>query len=238
VKLTVTDSLGGSATKTVSVTVSAVVDPTVVVARFGTAVSAGWGSADTGGAWTVSDPRITNPIFSVASGVGRITQTAGSTRTATLTSVSATNVSASVNFALDNLPVGGTQRFYLDLRKTSAGAYRIRADVAAGTGEVTLRLAKVVSGTETVLASKVAGTYVAGTKMVISTQLSTDGTKSTFRAKAWPRTGDEPSAWTVSTTDSTAALQGAGAVAVQTYLGGAATTIPVVSVDDLLVDQL
>jgi len=235
VKLTVTDSLGGSATKTVSVTVSAVVDPTVVVARFGTATSAGWGSADTGGAWTVSDR---NAIFSVAGGVGRITQTAGSTRHATLASVSATNVSASVNFALDNLPVGGTQRFYLDLRKTSAGAYRIRADVAAGTGEVTLRLARVVSGTETVLASKVAGTYVAGTKMVISTQLSTDGTKSTFRAKAWPRTDDEPSAWTVSATDSTAALQGAGAVAVQTYLGGGATTIPVVSVDDLLVDQL
>lgn len=235
VKVTVTDSLGGSASKTASVSVSAVVDPTVVVARFGTAVSAGWGSADTGGAWTVSDK---NSIFSVTGGVGRITQTAGSTRIADLKSVSATNVSASVNFALDNLPVGGTQRFYLDLRKTSAGAYRIRADIAAGTGEVTLRLARVVSGSETVIASKVVGNYVAGTKMVISTELSTDGTKTTFRAKAWPRTDDEPTTWAVVATDSTAALQNAGAVAVQTYLGGAATTIPVVSVDDLLVNQL
>lgn len=236
VKLTVTDALGGTASKTVSVSVTAVVDTSVVEARFGTAVSAGWGSADKGGSWTVSDR---NAIFSVSGGAGRITQTAGSTRVAGLNSVSAANVSASVNFSLDKLSVGGTQRFYLDLRKSSAGAYRIRADIAAGTSEVTLRLARVSStGAETVLASKVAGTYVAGTKMVISTELTTDGTRSTFRAKAWPRTDDEPSSWTVSATDTTAALQGDGAVAVQTYLGGGATVIPVVSVDDLLVDLM
>ena len=56
-----------------------------------------------------------------------------------------------------------------------------------------------------------------------------------LRAKVWRTDGAEPSAWSVSATDTTAGLQSAGGIAVQAYLSGSATSAPVtLTISDLL----
>lgn len=60
----------------------------------------------------------------------------------------------------------------------------------------------------------------------------------TIRAKAWAAGASEPSAWTVSSTDSTGALQAPGGIGVLTYLSSSATNAPItLSVDDLVASR-
>ena len=67
---------------------------------FGRTVAAGWGTADTGGPWTVNS----TTKFSVAAGVGRVAANAGSTLNASLAQVSATAIDARASLAVDKLP--------------------------------------------------------------------------------------------------------------------------------------
>ncbi len=50
-----------------------------------------------------------------------------------------------------------------------------------------------------------------------------------MRAKVWPASGTEPPDWLVSATDSTAGLQGPGAIALTSYLSSNATNAPAVA---------
>jgi PKD repeat protein len=240
VKLTVTDSLSATDTKSSTASVFDPADATVVLARFGTAVSAGWGSADKGGTWTLGG--LSSSWFSVADGAGRIKLGKGLEARSSLNSVSVQDLSASASIALTALPEGGPVRFYLDLRRSADGsaAYRVRTDISV-TGQVTQHLVKAVGGTETVLVSKVVSglTYTAGAKLNLSTQLATSGGSTSFKAKVWLRSGDEPTSWTVSTTNSEASLQGPGAFGVKTYTSANlsnATTV-YLSVDDVVVER-
>ncbi|MEP7179666.1 MAG: PKD domain-containing protein, partial [Pseudonocardiales bacterium] len=94
---------------------------------------------------------------------------------------------------------------------------------------VTVRVTRVVGGAETALAGpvKIVGlTYVAG--MVLNVRLQVSGSSpTTVRARAWAASGTEPTTWQVNGTDSTAALQVAGAVGLSGYLSSAATNAPV-----------
>jgi hypothetical protein len=76
-------------------------------------------------------------------------------------------------------------------------------------------------------------TVAPGDKLNVKVQAN--GTSpTTLRAKVWKVGSAEPAAWGATTTDSTAALQGAGGVGFEAYLSGSATNAPqVVSVDDL-----
>ena len=82
VTLTVTDDKGATASVTKQVVVTVTAPPTTVLAAdaFGRTTTGGWGSADTGGAWT---PVSGASSFSVAPGGGRIVLgAAGQTRVA------------------------------------------------------------------------------------------------------------------------------------------------------------
>ena len=60
-----------------------------------------------------------------------------------------------------------------------------------------------------------------------------------MRLRVWRASQSEPSTWNVTTTDSTAALQTAGAIGVNGYLSGSTTALPVVfSFDDLIVSAI
>jgi hypothetical protein len=48
----------------------------------------------------------------------------------------------------------------------------------------------------------------------------------TIRIKAWAASGSEPTGWTVTRTDSEAALQGAGGVGLLAYVSGSVTNPP------------
>ena len=82
VRLTVTDGAGATDSTTASVTV--VGDPSVARDAFGRTVTGGWGSADRGGAWTLSG---TLSRYAVAGGLGTVNLGAGASATARLSSV-------------------------------------------------------------------------------------------------------------------------------------------------------
>ena len=91
------------------------------------------------------------------------------------------------------------------------------------------------STTADVLASPVTvGTVTPGTPIHI--RMQTFGTNpTTIRTKVWLGAASEPTAWTVSATDSYAALQAPEPIGLITYISGAATNTPVViSVTDLV----
>lgn len=235
VTLTVTDSLGGSDTATKTVTA---VDPSSLVvadAGFGTDVASGWGSASKGGSWTTSGSG-----FSVSGGVGRISLAASSTRTASLNAVSEQNVVGAVQVGLDKVPVGGRADVNYDLRKSSNGSYRVKVRFLAD-ASVSVLLTKVVGTTETVITTRTLTgyTFAAGDKLDITFEVNGNGTSTTARAKVWGPGQSEPSSWTVSGTDATAALQGSGAVGLVGYVQSAVTNGPiVVLVDNLKVTRL
>ena len=72
------------------------------------------------------------------------------------------------------------------------------------------------------------GTFAAGD--LIHVRMQTFGTGSTtVRTKVWLGSASEPSAWTVSATDSYAALQAPGSVGLTAYVSGSTTNFPVTS---------
>lgn len=220
VKLTVTDDDGATKVVTDDVTVTA---PTQIAADdFNRTVNNGWGTADTGGAWTVS----TASSFAVASGNANLTTAAGNTRTAFLNGVSARDVDITTSLSYDKAATGGGVYSGVVARRIGTSDYRVV--VATTSTKVQVQLRRTVSGTETTLttATLAGGTLAANSVLNIRFQVSgTNGT--TLQAKVW-RAGDaEPTAWTTSTTDPTAALQAAGGVGVYGYLSSSATAVPV-----------
>lgn len=235
VRLTVTDDDGATATTTSSVTVSAPADPTVLAAdAFGRSVSGGWGSADTGGAWSLVGGSST---FSVAGGTGRATVGKGAWTAPTLGSVRATSVDVTHSAVLGAASTGGGVYVSTLARRVDASNdYHATARVLA-TGEVALSLVRRSGGVDTTLQTVTVPGLTVAPGAAWSVRLQAVGTgPTTLRARAWLTGSAEPSSWQVSTTDSTAALQGPGAVGLSFYLSGSATTAPVtVSVDDLSV---
>ena len=78
--------------------------------------------------------------------------------------------------------------------------------------------------------------YAPGTSIRVRTEV-TGSSPTTIRARAWDPTTAEPTGWLVSATDSTAGMQVAGAIGINSYYSSTATNAPLVlSVDDLLAD--
>ncbi|MGC5224156.1 PKD domain-containing protein [Micromonospora sp. DT81.3] len=230
VTLTVTDSMGAtSAPATRSVTVTA----QAFVARddFERSVASGWGTATVGGAWTTNN----NALFSVSGGVGRMSMSAGQTRSAALSGLSVQNQDARLLLSTDKVADGGGLHFNYQVHKTTAGEYRLKLRISA-TGVVTVSIAKLVGTTETLVANKVLTgyTYTAGGKLQLRLQSTTAGGSTTLNANVWADGSQEPASWFLTATDAQAELQGAGQIGVLSYLSGTATNAPVgVTVDNL-----
>jgi PKD repeat protein len=238
VTLTVTDSAGATNSVTQQVTVT---DPPpgpvdFVVDSFGRTTSNGWGSADTGGAWTTSG---TAANFAVSGGSGAITlPAAGQTRSVWLGSTTRTDTDLRFTLSLDKVPTGSGA--YLDVVGRRVGTnteYRARM-IMQSTGRIIVQLTALRgSATAVALAPAVtlptSVTYGAGTPLLVRMQVTgTDPT--TLRLKVWPASTTEPAAWQTTATDSGAGLQSPGAVGLTAYLSGSVTNAPVVvRMDDL-----
>ncbi len=223
VTLTVTDNDGTVGTSSAVVNIV----PAVFVSDlFNRTVAGGWGSAAVGGAWTVTGGATG---VSVVPGLGKIAlATAGTQRTATLASVSQTDVDLRLSVSLDKAPVGGSTQFSTDVRKVGTTEYRsvIQFNV---NGTVTLSLVRLVAGVATTLKSQVLSglTYAAGMTLNLRYQVVGSGTTA-LQAKVWNSTDPEPAASQVTSSDATAALQGPGAISLVEYVSTAATNAPVV----------
>lgn len=227
VTLTVTDNDGDSDTTTRSVTAAA---PTVIAAdAFNRTVSNGWGPADTGGTWTLGT---TSSNFAVAGGVGTMRVAAGSGPAAYLNSVSARDVDLTTSFSYDKPGTGGGIYTSALVRRIGTSDYRVKVRVTATA--TTLSLVRMVSGTETTLSSETVSGLVVGANDVLNMRLQAEGNGTTnLRAKIWRGGTSEPGSWNLTSSDTTAALQAAGATGMYNYLSGSATNSPItISVAD------
>ena len=239
ITLTVTDDDGATGTSSSTVVVTSGPAPTNFVEdSFGRDTTNGWGSAEIGGAWSTTS---TASAYSVSGGAGRITMNAGAGRYASLNSVTQTASDVRASLSLDKAQTGGgTYLAVVGRRVDGSNDYRVKLRVQAG-GAVTAQLVRVVNGTETVIQSvaTVPGlTWNAGEVLHVRFQVSGTGTTN-LAAKVWKDGTAEPTGWTLSGADQTAALQSAGGVGIWSYLSGSATNAPMtLTVDDLVAGPL
>jgi PKD repeat protein len=227
VTLTVTDNQG--ATNAVTHTVSPVAAPTTLAKdSFNRTVSNGLGTADQGGAWTTIG---TAANLSVSPGAASFHMPAtGAEASAYLPGVSTTGAETDVSLTTDKAGTGGGVYGYVIGRRVSANnQYQGRIKIAGSTVSVSLsRLTG--STTEVAIGSAVnltGLTYTPGLQLRVRLQVY--GTNpTTLKLKVWDASKPEPAAFQLSTTDTTAALQKAGTVALRSYLSGSATNAPVV----------
>jgi PKD repeat protein len=233
VTLTVTDDDGATATTTSTVTVEAppAVGDALASDAFGRELAAGLGTADLGGAWRIDG---STAATSVTGGAARLSTPAGSALAATLTGVSAGDVTAQTTVTLSQAASGGGTFVNLAVRRTGTSDYRTRLWFRAD-GTVALSVGKVVNGSETLLRTVVLpGSWSAGTPLTVRMQAAGSGTTQ-LGASVWAATDAEPATWQVTATDSSAELQGAGALMVQSYQSGTATAVQVLGLDDVWV---
>jgi hypothetical protein len=146
----------------------------------------------------------------------------------TLGSVSTTNSDTAVTFSLDSMPTGGGS--YTSIFGRQVGANNYAANVwVKSTGAVALVLKQ---GTTVLSNTVVPGiTYTAG--MQLNLRLQVTGTSpTTVQARVWRLGQPEPTTWSSSVTDATAALQTPGSVALQATLSASATAATVTRFDN------
>ncbi|AQP46315.1 hypothetical protein BW730_00745 [Tessaracoccus aquimaris] len=221
VTLTVTDDRGATDVAKESIVVAA---PTVIASdAFQRTVANGWGNADVGGTWTRSGAAAN---FAVAPGKASIAMAAGSGPSAYLNGVSARDVDLTATLSYDKPGTGGGAYASFIVRANGTSDYRTTIRMTATA--VTADLRRKVAGAETVLGTATipGGALAANQSLNIRLQ-AVGANATTLRVKVW-RTGTaEPTAWTLSFSDSSAGLQQAGSVGIYSYLSGSATNGPI-----------
>jgi len=221
VTLTVTDDDGATTTTEQQVTIVATV---LAADRFGRTVTGGLGSADTGGVWTSSAGAARQ---SVNGGTATFAMTKGTNTGSYLGTVSAASADVQTAFSLASMPTGGGAFVYVTARQVALNtSYSAQVRVLAN-GSVGVSLVRFAGTTDAVLIGRevvVPGlTYTAGTVLRVAVQASGSGTTN-LSATVWADGATQPTTPTVTGTDTTAALQGAGAVGLSGYLSGSATS--------------
>ena len=199
---------------------------TIATDTFTRTVTNGWGTATTGGPWTTVG---TNTAFATDGSGGTIKlPTAGSPRSGLLAGASAQNLDETFTVASYKVVVGSGQYAFAILRHQAGGAEYWGKIHFSASGAIFLN-ASAYSGTaETVLGPEVASglTRVQGTAVNVRFQVI--GTSpTTIRGRAWAVGSTEPTTWTFTDTDSTAALQHAGTVGLRATTSSTSTNVPI-----------
>jgi CSLREA domain-containing protein len=199
-------------------------------------ITNGWGSADTGGSYTLTG---TASNFNVNGSEGMmVVTTAGGARVARLQNTSVQDLGFLFRVKTDKLAAGSNQSaFFIARGVTTNTEYRAQLRISTS-GTMYIRAAQVVSGTQTLLGTEVAVPGVTHTaNSYIWVRGEVVGTNpTTIRLKAWADGQAEPASWQYTVTDSTSSLQTGGAVGLRAFLPSGVTNAPVVfTFDDLLV---
>ena len=204
----------------------------IVDDTFTRTLASGWGTADSGQAWTLSS---TASAYSVDGNRGRMTLPAGTGRAARLLTVSLADVHVAADVAVTPSPTGSGTYVALMSRLNGNNSYRAKLQFAAG-GVINLFVTRVAGTTETNLGwLRVPGTFTTGQSVHVAFE-SVGASPTTLRAKVWPTGGAEPASWLVNVTDGTAGYQGAAAVGIDCYQSGSATATATVAVDRFTAD--
>ncbi|AUZ88736.1 cell surface protein [Arthrobacter agilis] len=213
----------------------AVTEPRILAGdAFSRILASGWGSADTGGAYSYSG---TLSNFSVANGKGQLRMgSAGAGPSAYLNSVSSTDTEVRASISVDKAATGGgVHQSFLLRDVTGAGAYTAKLQFQPN-GSVTAFLLRkdTILVNQTVISSL---NYAPGKELMVRAQAV--GTAPTvIRMKVWAAGTAEPASWQLSTSDTAVDFQKAGRIGFTSYLSGSATNAPVVvRYDDLWVGE-
>jgi len=230
ITLTVTDDGGLSGSTNRSITVAAPSSVTVVTDSFSRSITNGWGSADTGGPYTITP--LAESSYDVGNGVGTIAQPAGTGRHAHLGQLSERDVAASFSVGTDKVASGGTygQTAALVVRRVATNTeYRARLRFAPGGGVFVGVFKLTGSSTELPVGAEVAATglsHTAGARFMLKATV-TGANPASFAVKVWPAGQAEPGGSVLNVTDGEPALQTGGAVGIVTYVSSAITNGPV-----------
>ena len=213
----------------------------VIVAAdaFNRTVIGGLGSADVGGAWTAAYNAVRQ---SVAPGTGTLTMVPGAQVGSYLNGVAENRADLVTTLSLGQAPTGnGLNVLFTGRRVAVNQEYRLRLRFQAN-GTVYAGLTKLAgSSTDVLIGSEVAltGTYTAGTALRVRLVVTSaaDGTTQ-LSARVSPATAPEPTAWTLTGTDSTASLQAPGGVGVTSYMAGNAVGTLAVNLSGLEVRRV
>lgn len=237
VRLTVTDNLGQSGTAERTVTVDPAVAGPLAADSFGRTVSGGWGSADTGGAWTVSG---STAAYGVSEGTGSMTLgSAGVSRAAYLSGATTAGADLRVKVTADKVANGGGMFLGAIGRKVGSDEYRAKLKINAN-GSANLYITRLVGGTESTLqTATVPGlAFAAGDQLWLRMTVS-GSAPTTLQAKVWRDGLAEPSGWLLTAGDASTSLQGAGSTGLMAFLWSTATNAPIrVRFDDYMVTSL
>jgi hypothetical protein len=195
-----------------------------------------WGVADAGGLYSYSGRLID---FDVNGSQGALhLPSAGQTRNVFLLDVLAHDTEMSFSISPTKVAAGSSFYVYSVLRRTTDGsAYRPKVRFAPG-GQVFVHAGRLMPSGETSLGPevRVTGLSYAANSVIWLRARVTGSNPTTIQVRAWADGQPEPGTWQFTATDSTAALQPAGAVGVASHLASGSTIAPLlVRIDDLLV---
>ena len=238
VTLTATNAGGpGSTSHDVEVVEPPPPPPQTIVAAdsFGRTKAGSWWIADEGGLYSYSG---TFSDFAVNGSAGTVRlPSAGASRAAFLFSPLVRDVEFSMIVSTDKKAAGGSFYIYAALRRqTDGAAYRPKIRVAPD-GSVFAHAGRFLPSGEASLGleQKVPGlVHAGGVRLHIRAQ-AIGASPTTIRLRVWADGQPEPDVWHFMATDSTAALQNAGALGVLAHVAAGSSTAPlVVTLDDLL----
>jgi hypothetical protein len=193
---------------------------------FSRTTSNGWGTAPTGGAYSLQGNAAN---FSVGSGTGSMTvPNAGVLRSALLNTPSVADVDVSFSVSANKLAAGSHQFVYAVVRRNGSDEYRVKIRFDTD-GHLYVGASRVLSNAETNIGSmvQVPGlSYTANAIIHFRAQVS-GFSPTTISVRAWADGSAEPGTWQYTGTNSAASLQLAGSLGLRAYLGGATTNSPV-----------
>lgn len=202
----------------------------VISDTFGRVVASGWGTADSGQAWTTSGGSAAD--YSTNGSAALVSQGSLNVARRTTIAVSFADVDIAASVSTDVLAAGGSHFVGVMARYLDTGNNYFALLSFTTSGAITIAILKRVAGAESTVASATTSlTHAAGTRF--SLRLQTRG--STLRTRAWLTSAVEPTSWDIDTTDTS--LTAAGSVGTYSRLSGANTnTLPVVATwDDVTV---
>lgn len=216
------------ATATVPPTNNAIVSDT-----FSRTITDGWGTAETGGAYSGT----TSPDFDVNGSEGLISiPAAGQQRKATLSNINVRDVDIKIRVKADKLAAGAGHHISLLARQlANTGQYRARLELATDStvklvGQKYIVSTNVTSNIGSVVT--VPGlTYTANQYIWLRVQV-VGANPTTIRIKAWADGQTEPTSWQYTGSDAESILQSAGNVAILSRLNATSTGAPVVFTHD------
>lgn len=217
----------------------AIAAESAVADRFDRSMSAGLGRADTGGAYALSGA---TGNFRVGGGyASMILREPNTSLQAVLPQVVLRDSEQAVRVTSDTWPSGFGYLASLVTRQVGQASYRARLRFSAD-GAARLSLARtdgsgaesVFGGSEPVLAES---SFYPNRWYHLRAEVQGIN-PTTLRAKAWPADMPEPGAWGLVAQDSTPALQAAGSPGLHVYVGGDATSMPTVHLEDFSVRPL